>query len=196
VRKLVIVFVATVLCGSFVRPATADVILGQQLYYTGGDVSLDILPPSAGYWSSLSLYLLSGGGAVEVAFLGINHSHCGPLVTFDPGTDFGYDVGDELVFGIYVWNTGQTYFMGPGGRNPDELVHATVEQVGSNSFIVGFEDLFGPPPGSDRDFNDNRFLFTGSLATAVSEPGTLALLGLGLLGIGVARRRKAAQTAG
>ena len=39
--------------------------------------------------------------------------------------------------------------------------------------------------------NEYWHAFTFGMATSVPEPGTLALLGLGLLGMGIARRRKA-----
>jgi len=45
------------------------------------------------------------------------------------------------------------------------------------------------PEGNDFGVDD---IFFGTESTVVPEPGTLALLGLGLIGLGVARRRKAA----
>jgi hypothetical protein len=63
--------------------------------------------------------------------------------------------GDELVFAIYVTNTGNWFYSGPGDRNDDGEVHASVTDNVDGTFTVGFEDLYG---GGDRDFNDIIFV--------------------------------------
>lgn len=167
------------------RPAAAVPILGGQLFYTGGNVTVEILAPTAAFISNL--YLYDDPSNPAVLSLGQN-TDVGATTMFDPSA-YGFALNQELIFGIDVTDTMETYFMGPGTRNPDGEIHAGVDDLGMGTFDVGFEDLFG---GGDRDYNDSRFLFTGGLSTSVAEPGTLALLGLGLAGIGFVRRRRQA----
>ncbi len=62
-----------------------------------------------------------------------------------------FTAGEELIFYIYVRNTGYTYYTGPGERNPDGIVHAAVTDLGDGQFHIGFEDLDG---GGDMDYDD------------------------------------------
>ncbi len=169
------------------QPASAALIMGGTLAYTGGDVTVTSLPVSSGYTSELNLYRAD---LSFVRFLTLDEPS-GVTVTFDPGAE-GFGIGDELVFGIRVQNTGDTFFMGSASRNPDQVVHNRVitdhdaGALGIGTY-VGFEDLLG---GGDLDYDDNAFLFTGGVA-AVPEPLTLTLLGLGLGAAGFARRRRA-----
>lgn len=95
------------------------------------------------------------------------------FVLQDPGA-LSFDFGlDEFVY---------TVTLNAGGLGPlsDEACAAAGEAAGCIGFIT-----------EEGQNNELQTSFTIT-ARAVSEPGTLALLGLGLLGLGIARRRKAA----
>ena len=106
-----------------------------------------------------------------------------------------FDIGTELIFRLHVNNTGEDFYTGLASRNPDGKFHALVdESFGPTVSLVSFEDLLNLPeyPGG---FNDLSFSFTNTIAvppsTSVPEPVTLGLLGMGLAGIGMVRRRRA-----
>ena len=105
--------------------------------------------------------------------------------------------GTELIFRLFVHNTGQNFYSGPAGRNPDNLAHARVQsnwQPGTT--LVSFEDLLNVPEGVNG-YNDLSFAFTNTVAatTGAPEPATFVLLAGGLLFVGlVAGKRRLIQS--
>ncbi len=161
------IFASAAVLAAAAAPAMAD--FGDSLYSAGGHVTVEILNSDAGYTSALSLY-----APLPIA-IGSNR---------DTGlfADLGvFAGGTEMVFQLYVRDTGDAFFTGPAARNPDGLLHANVIWEGPNTALVGFEDING---GGDEDFNDCQFRFTG----VVPAPGTVALAGLG--GLCCSRRRR------
>lgn len=177
-----ILLAALLVAASGIQSAMAMPILGGQLTYTGGSVTVESLPVSSGFTSELGLY---NSAFVRLAFLLFDEPP-GVVVNFVPSS-LGIAAGAELIFGIrVVSDNNREYFTGPGSRNPDGIAHAKVNALGGGIFDVGFEDLFG---GGDLDFDDNVFRFTGGVQSSIPEPVTFVLLTLGLAGLGFKRKR-------
>jgi PEP-CTERM motif-containing protein/uncharacterized protein DUF4114 len=164
--------------------ANAYPTLGQEIYYHGGPLQIEILPKDAAYTSQIYLHTNAGG-----MFLG-NSTNTGLVINFDNPAAVGLNPGQEFTLGIHVVNTGNDFVMGPGFDNPDGIPHATVNYVYNYVAIIGFEDLFG---GGDLDYNDVKIRVIGDIGgiiiEPVPEPSTMLLFGSGLASLLFFRRR-------
>ena len=100
---------------------------------------------------------------------------------------YGSALFDDYIFGLYLTSLEGTFYS-QVALNADGFDHfATFPATGTSGlagvfdYVVGAEDLYG---GGDQDYNDMVVGITDVQPAQVPVPGTLTLLGLGLLALG------------
>jgi hypothetical protein len=159
---------------------------GAQIFVTGNNPVIATYQGNSASYSNDLFLMLNGSGLpgddgdpTNDLFIFNNHaSAVGSMVNLG-----SFAVGTELEFRLFVHNTGNNFYTGLAGRNPDSSPHARVQQNWQPSeTLVSFEDLFNGP----FVYNDLSFSFTNTSTTpggTIPEPSSTVLLAGGLAGL-------------
>lgn len=104
-----------------------------------------------GLWSPVKKQVGTGHGTM-------------PETSFNLGN---FTRGTELIF--YINNgVGNTWLSGPASGNPDDVAHAYIKPIANDTWLLGWEDMYG---GGDRDYDDVVLNLTFSRTAMLDSDG-------------------------
>ncbi len=152
-----------------------SVLVGYALRAPGpGALSYTYIGKEAGYTNRVTFSINAGGCSFNTSTAVIGQ-------TCNDTTD-----GGLLSFGFASSGTSSTVYNGQNFTNASPVVFGLI-RISEYQWYILLDDSGGNP--NDKDFDDLGLLVTFR-PTSVPEPGTVGLLGLGLMGMLLALRRR------
>lgn len=134
---------------------------------------------SNGYDTAAVIASLTAGDLQYDTGINFSTGNFGFYLGTGAGTPTFYSIEDDN-------QNGEDQMVAYQGQGDDIVVDGQTTTWTNGGWILAFEDI--AYSNSDKDFND-LVVFVES-TQPVSEPGTVALFGLGLVGLGMARRKQ------
>ncbi len=153
---------------------------GNNLEYFSSSNNIASFLLSAGEWTFTLEGRIAGSGTFQVGYFVPSSSSPVFHPLFSQGDPVGRSVTVRISTPIALYLNDGSYWVYSNQSTPG--VAAFQYKPAGNPFYFGFEDR----PGGDLDYND--VVLSGRYAP---EPATYALIGAGLLALGVLRRRLA-----
>jgi hypothetical protein len=186
---------------------TAAGAAATQTFLNTAGVNVEATVKYAGNANTIGYFANGASGPATTAFHAIQTVTGNGFITsptpvmLSPGAtgspfSFGLSSTNGVVTVFYSQNQNQTGVTGLTDQGPTGFNHVAIFQIGaagSGEYALAWED---GPGGGDRDYNDLVVQINFLPSVVVPEPSTMALTGLGALGlIGYGLRRRKAKGA-